>query len=170
MRTSALERPEAPLARAPCSSSTTRFTPREASAQAMLIPLTPPPTTTTSAVSAMALSFRRPRAAALSAARLHVPGIERVAGTVAQEEMVEEGVRLAAQARRAAGRQADDHGRHPTTAGASPQPRAVSAVRPEGGRPWARSARPSPTGIATAPWRRSPPPGRGDEAEGEGVG
>src|SRR3990167_7265356 len=85
MRTSALERPEAPLARAPCSSSTTRVTPREASAQAMLIPLTPPPTTTTSAVSAMVLPFRRPRAAALSAARLHVPGIERVAETVAQE-------------------------------------------------------------------------------------
>src|SRR5437016_230004 len=51
MRMSALERPEAPLARAACSQSTTRPTPRAASAYAMLTPLTPPPTMTTSAVS-----------------------------------------------------------------------------------------------------------------------
>src|SRR5262249_16931111 len=51
MRTSALERPEAPLARAACSQRTTLPTPRAASAWAMLTPLTPPPTTTTSAVS-----------------------------------------------------------------------------------------------------------------------
>src|SRR5713101_8671667 len=49
MRTSALDRPEAPLARAPFSASTT-FTPRAASAYAMLAPFTPPPTTTTSSV------------------------------------------------------------------------------------------------------------------------
>src|SRR5262245_3639171 len=53
MRTRALERPEAPLATAPFSSSVTR-TWRAASAQAMLAPATPPPTTTTSAVSATA--------------------------------------------------------------------------------------------------------------------
>src|SRR5687767_14966636 len=47
----ALERPEAPLARAPFSRSVTRFTPAEASANAMLVPMTPPPMTTTSAVS-----------------------------------------------------------------------------------------------------------------------
>src|ERR1700687_3020379 len=52
MRTSALERPEAPLASAPFSTSTTR-TPRPASACAMLTPLTPPPITTTSAVCVM---------------------------------------------------------------------------------------------------------------------
>ena len=49
-RMSALERPEAPLASAACSQSTTRPTPRAASACAMLTPLTPPPTMTTSAV------------------------------------------------------------------------------------------------------------------------
>src|SRR5262245_37408092 len=53
MRTSALEKPEAPLASAAFSQSTTRGTPRAASAYAMLTPLTPPPTTTTSAVSAI---------------------------------------------------------------------------------------------------------------------
>src|SRR5262245_52600078 len=53
MRTSALEKPEAPLATAAFSHSTTRGTPRAASAYAMLTPLTPPPTTTTSAVSVM---------------------------------------------------------------------------------------------------------------------
>ena len=58
MRMSALERPEAPLASAPFSSSVTRLTPAEASAKAMLVPMTPPPTTTTSAVSAM---VRHPR-------------------------------------------------------------------------------------------------------------
>src|SRR5262249_9996029 len=51
MRTSALERPEAPLASAPCSSKVTRFTPDDASANAIYVPITPPPTTTTSAVS-----------------------------------------------------------------------------------------------------------------------
>src|SRR5262245_44051953 len=54
MRTSALERPDAPLATAPFSTSTT-FTPFSASAYAMLVPLTPPPMTTTSAVCAMVL-------------------------------------------------------------------------------------------------------------------
>src|SRR5215471_6200930 len=54
MRTSALERPDAPLATAPFSTSTT-FTPLSASAYAMLVPLTPPPMTTTSAVCAMVL-------------------------------------------------------------------------------------------------------------------
>src|SRR5574341_1344777 len=53
MRTSALERPEAPPASAPFSKRVTRRAPRAASAYAMLIPLTPPPTTTTSAVSAI---------------------------------------------------------------------------------------------------------------------
>src|SRR4029434_2902381 len=51
MRTSALERPEAPRASAAFSQSTPRGTPRAASAYAMLTPFTPPPTTTTSAVS-----------------------------------------------------------------------------------------------------------------------
>jgi hypothetical protein len=56
MRISALERPDAPLASAFFSSSTTRLTPAEASASAMLVPITPPPITTTSAVSGMAES------------------------------------------------------------------------------------------------------------------
>src|SRR5438093_7093710 len=59
MRTNALERPEAPLATAPFSHRTTR-TPRDASAYAMLVPLTPPPTTTTSAVSIMFVGAPRP--------------------------------------------------------------------------------------------------------------
>src|SRR2546425_945709 len=59
MRMSALERPEAPLASAPFSSSVTRWTPAEASAKAMLVPMTPPPTTTTSAVSAMVRTLGR---------------------------------------------------------------------------------------------------------------
>src|SRR5262245_17736038 len=54
MRTSALERPDAPLATAPFSTSTT-FSPFSASAHAMLVPLTPPPITTTSAVCAKVL-------------------------------------------------------------------------------------------------------------------
>src|SRR6266545_6579177 len=53
MRTSALDRPDAPLASAPFSQSVTRRTPRAASAYAVLMPLTPPPITTTSAVSAI---------------------------------------------------------------------------------------------------------------------
>src|SRR2546430_11540348 len=59
MRTSALERPEAPLASAACSQRTTRPTPRAASAYAMLTPLTPPPTTTTSAVSVTRDSLKK---------------------------------------------------------------------------------------------------------------
>src|SRR4030095_9864508 len=54
MRTSALERPDAPLATAPFSTSTI-LTPFSASAYAMLVPLTPPPITTTSAVCATVL-------------------------------------------------------------------------------------------------------------------
>jgi hypothetical protein len=52
MRMSALERPEAPLARSLLSSSVT-LTPREASAHVVLTPTTAPPITTTSAVSAI---------------------------------------------------------------------------------------------------------------------
>src|SRR5689334_13820546 len=51
MRTSALERPEAPLASAVFSSTTTRLTAADVSAKAMLVPITPPPITITSAVS-----------------------------------------------------------------------------------------------------------------------
>src|SRR5262245_47404087 len=70
MRTSALDRPEAPLASAACSHRTTRPTPRAASAYAMLTPLTPPPTTMTSAVSvtAIPLSAGSPRPAGLQPA------------------------------------------------------------------------------------------------------
>src|SRR5262245_21445986 len=49
MRTSALDRPDAPLATAPFSTSTPRA-PLAARACAMLAPLTPPPTPTPSAV------------------------------------------------------------------------------------------------------------------------
>src|SRR5688572_4814476 len=54
MRTSALDRPDAPLASAPFSTSVTRV-PRAASAYAMLIPFTPPPITTTSEVAAIVI-------------------------------------------------------------------------------------------------------------------
>src|SRR6185503_1205699 len=80
MRTSALERPDAPLASAPCSQSTTRVPPRAASAQAMLAPLTPPPMMTTSAVSAMPRLLQR-----ASDAGAHVARVERVAQSVAEE-------------------------------------------------------------------------------------
>src|SRR4051812_27151879 len=50
---SALERPDAPLARAFFSRRMTRLTPASVSANAMLVPITPPPITTTSAVSVM---------------------------------------------------------------------------------------------------------------------
>src|SRR6185295_7252737 len=83
MRTSALERPDAPLASAPCSQSTTRVPPRAASAQAMLAPLTPPPMMTTSAVSVMPVLLGA--CAPGSRARAHVAGVQRVAQPVAEE-------------------------------------------------------------------------------------
>src|SRR5215813_4268574 len=69
MRTSALERPDAPLASALFSRRTTRFTPVDASANAMLVPMTPPPMTTTSAVSAIAAQARRLRSGGVAVER-----------------------------------------------------------------------------------------------------
>src|SRR3954470_3838380 len=53
MRTSAPDLPLAPAAGNRRSQTTTRFTPRVASWNAVLAPITPPPTTTTSAVVAI---------------------------------------------------------------------------------------------------------------------
>src|SRR5204863_4401022 len=90
MRMSALERPEAPLARAPFSSSVTRATPAETSANAMLVPMTPPPTTTTSAVSAM---VRHPSTRVASLTLRPVGAIRGAGGTTEEGGSYEERVR-----------------------------------------------------------------------------